>query len=177
VPGLAGGDASLALADLPAAVLAQHFDGVPIQRDGPGAGGRLGFALDDLVSGGGAVAQDEQQSWSRSTSVQRSPEASPRRGPRRAISHHRANSESSTTAVRNVARCSTCRPVVGRAAPRRHGNRRSAANSGRVHPRRDDHRPQANEARLANPIKPMLDGLVNCFHAHDGSHPDHICPL
>jgi hypothetical protein len=36
--------------------------------------------------------------------------------------------------------------------------------------------PHASGARLANLIKPMLDGLVSCFHAHDGSHADHIRP-
>jgi hypothetical protein len=32
--------------------------------------------------------------------------------------------------------------------------------------------PQLTGARLANLIKPMLDGLVSCLHAHDGSNPD-----
>src|SRR5438477_11303645 len=36
--------------------------------------------------------------------------------------------------------------------------------------------PQASGTRLANLIKPMLDGLVSCFHAHDGSHPDRLRP-
>jgi hypothetical protein len=28
---------------------------------------------------------------------------------------------------------------------------------------------------LANLIKPMLDGLVSCLHAHDGSNPGRAC--
>ncbi len=36
--------------------------------------------------------------------------------------------------------------------------------------------PQLTGARLANLLKPMLDGLVSCLHAHDGSNADVLRP-
>jgi hypothetical protein len=48
------------LGELPAAVLAQHRHGVPVQGNGTNAGGGLRVTLDDLVAGGGAVTDDEQ---------------------------------------------------------------------------------------------------------------------
>jgi hypothetical protein len=59
-PDLPGGAASGHLFKLPAAVLAQHGHGVPVECHGPGAGDGLGCALDDPVAGGGPVADDEQ---------------------------------------------------------------------------------------------------------------------
>jgi hypothetical protein len=61
VPDLPGRDVPSPLFGLAAAVLAQHLDGVPVQGDRPNPGVGLGFALDDLVPSGGAVADDEQQ--------------------------------------------------------------------------------------------------------------------
>jgi hypothetical protein len=42
------------------ALLAEHLDGVLAEVDGPGAGGGLGWAFDDAVPGGGAIADDGQ---------------------------------------------------------------------------------------------------------------------
>jgi hypothetical protein len=37
--------------------------------------------------------------------------------------------------------------------------------------------PDIRGTRMSNLIKSMLDGLVSCFHVHDGSHGDRLWPL